>query len=234
MGLDYSIKTFIKKDHLARSLKWLYQNSWIDKSEMPLSLRCEGQEIELKASDYNLIINGDKNRGVKKECVVESFESIDFATSLVFEMDPQIIECIAGWNNRVNVGLQETLKADFENYYLGDGKVRIGYFYGAIQRLKNHEVFEIDLMAATTDISILLKESIAVKKWILDFSENSNAIMTYLSMEDEGHKIMYYKGSEVDIRINGIHVLNGAQNAIAFFTEYFSFMDDTDLSPEEE
>lgn len=117
----------------------------------------------------------------------------------------------------------ETFKDDFENYYLGNGKIRIGGFDTKIVKYKEDEVYHINFTAVTTAVSSMLVESLFVKNWIEELSEASEAIVSYIDMESSGHKFLFYKGKKIDMIISDPYDIPQDETAV-FFNEYFKLI----------
>lgn len=225
MGLDYSIRTYVKKDNISKCLKWFYKNTHqFDKK--PFSVLINNELFEINGDGVKL--NDYQSNYIDKNEEIQEFEKIYFNTSLIFDIEPKIIASIPGWELDYDINLIKDFKEDFESLYLGNGKIRIGGFDSTITKLKNSEIYEIELTAVTSDISIMLETSISVKKWILEFSRISDSILTYLDLEHNGHKIMYYKGKEIEITIReGFE--EGEENKLSsLLDDYFDLTYDED------
>lgn len=215
MGLDYSIKTYIKKDKLSTSLKWLSQNTI--KGEKTLQIRCSN-EISLLTGLYFKIENNPPANG---DTIIEDFTVLSFFTSLILDIDPKVIASVANDANFYSEPFSwlESYKEDFEQCYLGNGKIRIGGFDTTIKKIENGEVYEMNFMAVTSDMSRMIAKSIAVKKWIVDFSEASDAIFSYVDMEECGRNVYYYKGP-LNLTLNTNYDTHRYPAFATFFDDY--------------
>lgn len=190
MGLDYAIKTYIKKEKLSISLKWLSEHT--QKGQETLQISCNN-EITLLTGQYFKI---EKHPLATGDTIIEDFTVLSFYTSLIFDIDPKVIASIADDAVLYSEPFSwlETFKEDFQQCYLGNGKISIGGFYSTIKKMENNDVYEMNFMAVTSDMSRMIARSIAVKKWIVDLSEASDAIFSYVDMEEAGRNVYFYKG----------------------------------------
>jgi len=197
MGLDYSIMSYIKKEKLVDCLNWLNKNS-LSKDSERLTLYVNDEPLILIGEHFAL---NDRENKAGKNAVAKGFDRLFFSTSLVFDIDSKIIANIEGWD--INIDSHEDFLDAFKQFYLGNGKMSVGYFDAVIQKSKIDDIYLLSFTAVTTDMSIMLEKSISVKKWILEFSKNTDALMTWLDQENNGKKIMYYNGEKIDMHING-------------------------------
>lgn len=218
MGLDYSIKTFIKKEKLSNCLNWLYENSY-EYDSTPLKVKFNNEELKINGGSFKL--NDYKNPYIGKTEVVEDFDILYYSTSLIFDIDPKIIASVADWTLDYNSHLLGDFIESFEQLYLGNGKIRIGGYDTKITRLKNHDAFELEFTAVTTDMSIMMEKSVSVKKWILEFSRQSESIISYLDLEHNGKRVLYYMGREVDITITKGFEEDSYDMVSGFVKDYF-------------
>ncbi len=178
------------------------ENSWAG-DYAPLQLIIDNKETNLRGTWFKL--NDHRSGYLNTQEVVTDFDVLYFNTSLIFDIDPELITSLAtGWM-RFNRGFEylEDFKESFENAYLGNGKMRYGGYESKIIWLKDLEVFVFDLSAVTTDMSIAMEKSMAVKKWMMDFSRNADALLTHLDQDYNGRRVLYYKGKEIDVTICG-------------------------------
>lgn len=61
--------------------------------------------------------------------------------------------------------------------------------------------YSIWFLAVTTRMSEMLVQSMSVRKWILEFSEFTDATLSFIDMESAGHKMLYYNGIPLDMVI---------------------------------
>ncbi|MCS3799026.1 hypothetical protein [Niastella sp. OAS944] len=215
MGLDYSIKTYIKKDKLPASLKWLSENSV--KGEKTLQIRCNN-EISHVTGLYFKIKN---HPPLTADTIIEDFTVLDFFTSLIVDIDPKVLASVANDANFYSEPFLwlEDYKEDFEERYLGKGKISVGGFDTTIKKIENSDVYEMSFMAVTSKMSLMIAKSIAVKKWIVDFSKASDAIFSYVDMEDLGRNVYYYKGP-VNLTLNTNYDTHRYPAFATFFNDY--------------
>lgn len=199
MGQDNSIVTYVKKEKIVDCLNWLYEHSWAGDEQLALVI--DNKAIGLRGTGFK--INDHRSDYLRKDELLKDFDIVYFNTSLIFDIDPELIESLGtSWMkfNRGNEYLED-FKESFLQMYLGDGKMRYGGFDSRIFRLKEPGVFVIELSAVTTDMSIAMEKSLAVKKWMLEFSRSSEAILTHLDQDYKGRRLLYYMGEEIDVTI---------------------------------
>ncbi|MEK8132974.1 hypothetical protein WMW72_34355 [Paenibacillus filicis] len=117
-----------------------------------------------------------------------------------FEMDSFILKYLEGgydWTPHYD-------KTRVEEYIEPDGKARIGCIYISVRELEgtNKEI-EVSFTAATTDMSLLFKDSVSISRWFITLSKELNSIITYIDLESEGIRIIYCKGLELRLELNG-------------------------------
>ncbi|QQQ29992.1 hypothetical protein [Chryseobacterium indoltheticum] len=83
MGLDYSINTFVKKEKLEDTLSWLNQNSTGDDR---VALRLDNGDYVDILGDYF----ESESQKINKEKIIYNISDINFSTSLIFDVDPEI------------------------------------------------------------------------------------------------------------------------------------------------
>jgi hypothetical protein len=215
MGLDYSIRTYVKKEKFSAALKWLLENTNTN-GEEPVQVRFHNETSFLNGYYFKI----DRQPLITGHSITEDFTLLAFVTSLVFDIDPKVIASVA--DNAVLFSQPfswlEDFKKDFEHFYLGNGKISIGGFDTYITKMEN-DVYEMVFMAVTSDLSRMIAKSIAVKKWIVDFSEAADAIFSYVDMEDEGRRVYYYKG-RLNLTLHTNYDTHRYPAFAAFFDDY--------------
>lgn len=191
MGLDYSITAFIRKEKLADSLSWLNQNS-IGTDKITLRLD-NGDYVDILGTHFK-----QKSPEINSEKIIYDIQKLDFSTSLIFDVDPEIFITFYNPYSSDPIG---DFKEYFENWYLGNGKISIGFFDADIVQHKDYNVYELTFKAVTTSMSVMLHESLSVRNWIHEFSKISDSQVTFIDLESSGDKILYYKGEKVEIQI---------------------------------
>lgn len=213
MKLDYSIITFVRRGKLADSLNWLSERLY-DHGESK-HVRVDGDYIKISGeyfSDY---------RGDLGDASLNIDDGFNFSSSLIFDIDPVIINSLCNsYPNNFNI---EVFKDNFENYYLGNGKIKIGSFKSEIDRHEKYNVYQITFTASTTGMNQILIDSISVKNWIEEFSKISDAVVSYIDMENSGHKILFYKGKKIDFTIDNPYDIP-QDEPLNFFDEYFKLI----------
>lgn len=200
MGRHYSIKSYIKTEKISDCLNWVYENSWVY-DDIPLNIKIQDEILKIKGDFFNLD-NYVSGNYLNKEKTIIEFKELHFSTSLIFDIDPEIIESIASRTLHYGIEFLEDFKQDFEDVYLGNGKIRIGGFDSSIIKLNNSNIYEIEFIAVASSISDILANSIAVKKWIIEFSKYSDSIISFLDFESQSFKILYFNKDIVEIELN--------------------------------
>ncbi|WP_415328304.1 hypothetical protein [Chryseobacterium sp. MMS23-Vi53] len=191
MGLDYSIITFVRKEKIEDSLNWLNQNSIGDDR---ITLRLDNEKyVDFLGHYFN-----EKSQKIENEKIFYDIDDLDFSTSLIFDIDPEIF---LSFYNPYSGSPIEDFKKHFEDWYLGNGKISIGSFDSTINKHKDFDVYTFSFTAVTTSMSVMLHESLSVKNWIHEFSKVSDSIVTFIDLESSGDKILYYKGEKVEILV---------------------------------
>lgn len=140
--------------------------------------------------------------------------------SLSFNMDYSLIKYLQGWseyemqhnfecvnNGRVDLEYSDSkYMIDFNKgqkmnggEILPDGKIKIGAF--DIYERNIEKDYIISLVAVTTDMSLLLKESYSMHQWLIDCSKYANAKIAYLDYESDGLRILWHNDKFIDISI---------------------------------
>lgn len=227
MGLNYSIKTYVKKQQISRSLNWLFEHTWVY-DHVPQNIMINGELLKIKGNYFT--INNRQNEVVEKATVIEHFQEIHFSVSLVFDIDPQIITAIPSWELKYRMDLLEDFKEQFEQVYLGDGKIRMGGFDTTISRLTHQDVYAIVFVAVTSGMSTMIENSVSVKKWILEFSKVSDSLLTYLDLEHNGHRLLFYNRNEVDVTIKEGFEIDSYESVKNMIFDYFKLEADWNIS----
>jgi hypothetical protein len=193
MGLDYQIKTYIKKEKLSAGLKWLFENS--HSLNEPAPIRCNNETSFLNGNGF--IVN--RSQKITGTTIIEDFTVLHYSTSLIFDIDPKVISSIADFMLGHDHRHLQDFKDHFEQCYLGKGKISIGNFDTTIRKMKNSDVYELVFTAVTSDMSLMIGRSIAVKKWVEDFGKAAGAILSYVDKEEAGRNVYCYKGRPLTI-----------------------------------
>lgn len=226
MGLDYIIKTYVREENLSNSLRWIKNNT--DSSRDPFHIVINDKKYQLFGDAiyfYDAKRNFlDSSHYQNKEGAYENFDTLYFSTSILFDIDPKIISSLADWTIEFssNHNYLEEFRENFENSYLGNGKISIGGFDASISKLPNQSAYEIKFKAVTDDMSRMLGSSFAVKKWLKALSKASESILTYIDLEHNGNRIVHYKGIDLDILLKGNGIYDFSENLIDFFVDYYN------------
>lgn len=213
MGLDYSIEIFVKEAKLIDALHWLSEKLY--DYEEPKFLQWKGKDVKIGGRCFK------NDRNVFNGSPLQLQDKLSFTTSLIFDIDPVIINSLAThYPYCFNI---KDFENEFENYYLGNGKIRIGGFDSEIRKSGIDGIYHLMFTAVTTPMSSILVESLSVKKWIEELSEVSEAIVSYIDMESAGHKLLFYKGKKIDITFSEPYDIPQDETAV-FFDEYFKLI----------
>lgn len=191
MGLDYSIITFVRKEKIEDSLNWLNQNS-VGDDRVTLKLD-NGDYVDILGEYFKKV-----SQKINEKKIIYDIDNLDFSTSLIFDIDPEIF---LSFYNPYSQNPIEDFKEHFEDWYLGNGKIRIGSFDSSIIKHTDFDVYVFSFTAVTTNMSVMLHESLSVRNWMHEFSKVSDSIVTFIDLESAGDKIVYYKGEKVEILI---------------------------------
>lgn len=77
-------------------------------------------------------------------------------------------------------------------------------------------------MAATDDMSLLFKESVSIEKWFLKFSEALESCLTYLDLESDGCKLIYWAGKTIKIELKGDSFMNHSKDEFLTIMDVFT------------
>ncbi|OYU78834.1 MAG: hypothetical protein CFE23_16720 [Flavobacterium sp. BFFFF1] len=186
MGLDYTIRTYTKKENLSKVLVWLGKNSWANQEKLTFYIG----HNQLYVNGHELKIDGKKAKD--NDCFI-SANNISFLTSLIFDIDSEIV-----------ASFEDDFFPDFEHLaecILENGKIRVGGFDCYISESENSDFFQISLHAVTSKMSIMLARSQSVKRWIIEFSIACEAILSFVDQESSERIIYFYNGKSTHITI---------------------------------
>jgi len=116
-----------------------------------------------------------------------------------FEVDSFILKYLEGgydWKPHYD-------KEEIHQHLTSDNKAKIGCIYYTEVKATNPEELIVSFTAATSDMSRLFQDSIAVKNWFIALSKKVNSIITYVDLEAEGHRIIYLNGNETFLEFKG-------------------------------
>ncbi|NQX64643.1 hypothetical protein HQN90_00750 [Paenibacillus alba] len=143
--------------------------------------------------DYQFILIMQESNRDKLFEYVRKNGPLDYSgcASLHFEMDSFIFKYLEGgydWKPHYD-------KSEIERFIKPNGKASIVCIYISIKKLDGlNDEIEVSFTAATSDMSRLFEDSISISKWFTDLSMEVNSIITYLDLEDDGARIIYFKG----------------------------------------
>jgi len=146
------------------------------------------------------------------------FESADNCLCINFPLDSSILKYL---ESLCQYGA--SYPAD---YYIREhnAKARIGciYFYhSTFDGLEG--VCKYVFTAATSNMSFLFEESVSIRAWFVELSKQVGAMITYMDLEYNGNRIIFWGGKEIDILLkNNTHfdlTVQEFRNAIITFSE---------------
>lgn len=224
MGLNYTIRTYVREENLSKCLNWIKDNTDSERDSFSISINKKnynlyGNAVHFYDSQHQYL---DESNFLNKEGIYQGFEDIYFSTSIVFDIDPKIISSIGDWTLEFNGSSLEEFIENFQHHYLGNGRISIGNFHLSISKVKDRPVYEIDFTAVTNSMSIMLESSPSVRKWIKGLSEASESILTYIDLENSGRLILYYKGIDLEILLKGHVNDSSSESLLGFFAEYYN------------
>jgi len=224
MGLDYSIRTYIREENLSKCLNWIKDNTDSERDSFSINIgkknyNLYGDAVHFYDSQHQYL---DKSNFLNKEDIYQGFDTIYFSTSIVFDIDPKIISSVGDWTLEFDGSRLDEFIDDFQQHYLGNGRISIGNFDSSISKIKNKPIYEIDFRAVTSDMSRMLESSPSVRKWLKGLSEASESILTYIDLEHNGRLILQYKGIDLEILLK-VHVNDSSSESLLdFFVEYYN------------
>lgn len=147
---------------------------------------------------YKIIINKNEKEHLYK--YLREHGTIDYGDCVCihFDMDSFILKYLeGGYDYKPHYD-----KIEISTHIKPDGKASIGCIYISIKEIEGqNDEIEVSLTAATSDMSLLFKDSVSINNWFVGLSKELKSIITYMDMEDEGVKIFYFNGSQVDLEL---------------------------------
>lgn len=217
MSLIHTLRIVIPNENLDRSLRWLREHSDPDLgSDMFViqgtPIRIAGADFTGKKKNHDTYdLTEYRNAEGDLERVFECFSSLNFSTSLLFDVDLDLIELfqpreLQYRKNRLNLGLNEHEYLDLfvervKDSLSTNGKLRIGIFETSLIPLPLSDCYALEFTAVISEMSYAMERSLSMKRWFAELSEVSQSKITLLLFESGEAWISYYKGQAVDIRI---------------------------------
>ncbi|MEO4005496.1 hypothetical protein [Flavobacterium sp. CAU 1735] len=228
MGLYYSVRIYIKKENLSKSLQWLFENTSKDNDQ--LTVLVDDDPIPCNGSHFRLKGYGQTNKIEINESIAinDNFQSLYYSTSLLLDLEPKLMDYYLG--PIYNENYLEHFQEQFNELYDGKGKIRVGYFKASILKLSNSQIFEFNFQGVTSGMSCMLEESMSVRKWIYEFSDASESVLSYIDMESSGIKIIYYKGHKTEIILKNSIPKSSLYTFQNLLTDYFHLENDLELN----
>ncbi len=148
---------------------------------------------------YNIVID-EKDVGRLRHYLAEHCELSGDCACIRLEIDSFIMKYLEGgydWTPHHD-------RAEIEKYIGNDGKAGIGCIYIKERKLPNASgEISVSFTAATSSMSLLLRDSYSIRQWFIRLSKEFHSILTYLDLEHEGHRLIYYRGQEINIELKG-------------------------------
>jgi len=95
-------------------------------------------------------------------------------------------------------------KSIYEGLLKENNRATIGCIYYEEEPFDDSTEFvKYQFSAATNDMSRLFEKSSSIREWFVKLSKASHAKISYMNLESEGNRIIYYNNKEVDIFLNG-------------------------------
>ncbi len=93
---------------------------------------------------------------------------------------------------------------EINHHIVSNNMVEIGEFdYREIYIEDNSSDIIVAFTAVASEMSLLIKDSNSIKRWFIELSKYVDSIITYLDLESEGHRIIYYRGIETFLEFKG-------------------------------
>ncbi|MEN1985609.1 hypothetical protein [Paenibacillus hubeiensis] len=143
--------------------------------------------------NYRLIIHKDQKERLFRYVQAHGELTGTNSFCLHFDVDSAILKYLeGGYSFRPHYDQDEIGRS-----LLPGNKARIGAIeYSEDQLDHDPERLRIRFAAVTSDMSLMLQESNAVRSWFVALSKHVDAIITYMDMEAEGQRIIYGNGKE--------------------------------------
>ncbi|PZM66114.1 hypothetical protein QJQ58_08850 [Paenibacillus dendritiformis] len=169
--------------------------------------------------DYQfVVVIKEHNRAALWKYVEEQGEHLDTYIIAHFPMDSFILKYLeGGYSYAPHYDAEE-----IQQHILADGRARIGGIDIAERKLEHTEnEVAISFTAVTSDMSLLFQDSISIHRWFIGLSQAADAVMTYLDLEYEGERLIYYRGDEINIELKGEgHLDVGKQKFLEIIEAY--------------
>ncbi|WP_240420532.1 hypothetical protein [Paenibacillus periandrae] len=169
--------------------------------------------------DYSyIIIIKEENRG-KLFQYINKRGSLDGNCACInFEVDSFILKYLEGgydWSPHYD-------RQEIAKWLNSDGSANIGCINVRERKLPNLKgELSISFTAVTSSMSHLFRDSVNIHKWFLDLSKEVDSIITYIDLESEGDRIIYFRGHEINIELKGEgHIDLGKKDFLNIMTEF--------------
>ncbi|MCP1307321.1 hypothetical protein [Paenibacillus tyrfis] len=148
---------------------------------------------------YTIVID-EKDVEPLRDYLKEQCELSGNCACIRFEIDSFIMKYLEGGYD----GTPHHDRSEIEQYIGNDGKAKIGCIYIKESKLPNASgELSVSFTAATSSMSLLLRDSYSIHRWFIGLSKEFHSILTYLDLEHEGHRLIYYRGKEINIELKG-------------------------------
>lgn len=169
--------------------------------------------------DYQfVVVIKEHNRAALWKYVEEHGEHLDTYIIAHFAMDSFILKYLeGGYSYSPHYDVEE-----IQQHILADGKAGIGCIDIGERKLEHTEnEVAVSFTAVTSDMSLLFRDSVSIHRWFIELSQAADAVMTYLDLEYEGERLIYYRGNEINIGLQGEgHLKVGKQRFIEIIEAY--------------
>lgn len=177
--------------------------------------------------DYSFITVIHKREKDRLFEYIRKHGTIDYGdcACIHFDLDSFILKYLEGGYSWV----PHYDKSEVDLHIEPDGKASIGCIYISTKDLENDlDEIEVSLTAATSDMSLLFRDSVSITRWFVELSKEINSIITYIDLEDEGVRIVYFNGSDVNLELKSNHHLGDLRRNFfdiikAFYVRYEHF-----------
>lgn len=144
---------------------------------------------------YNLVIK--KNMKEEVYNFIRNNGIINNGSCFVnVSLDSQILKFL-----ECGKGKKIALKTDTDkDFILYNNTVNVGNIDIVEKKIDKDKVL-ISFIGVTDEMSNLISESISLRKFFLNLSENVSSIITFIDLEWEGYKIIYYNGDNINISL---------------------------------
>ena len=161
-------------------------------------------------SDFSFVVVAKKENKSRMEAFINLYSDdiitfgnlSDNCLGINFPIDSYILkyleESYGSHNNHI---FSNTVKQFMRD---NNSKAHIGCIYLTEDMYDDsNEICKYEFTAATSDMSFLFQDSISIKKWFIELSKAVDSVISYIDLEYNGNRIIFFNGKEIDIFLKG-------------------------------